>query len=335
MNLRYFMRRKIDAGLIYPDYKKWTILNVGRAAKGEKVPDPFELGEHYLVFVVDALGYYMFRRFFGQHDEVYPISSVLPSNTAVAIPALYSGEIPAKRGYYGSFSRENGRVLDLFRVGTDIESAFSVTNVLPAHMRFRRRLLKLKGRTVYYANGFDLKHVLNRLKGSAVVYVVDVDVVAHERGPYTSSVKETAAFYLDILRRVAERWKRVILVSDHGMKRTGKQILLSKLGYGECDAFGDFRAVLLDRPWDEMNSYTLFPDFCARLYGVTECPAKYVVLPSDGTTYYFPGSERLVEKTRGGIHGGATPEELLAVLLSGSGKEVAETLNKILKPSGR
>lgn len=334
MNLRYFLRRKIDVGLIYPDYRKWTILNVGRAARGEKVPDPFELGDQYLVFIVDGLGYCMFRRFFGEHERVLPISTVLPSNTAVAIPALYTGELPAKRGYFGPFSRLNGAVVDLFRVGTGMESAFSAVNVLPAHMRSRQKLINLKGRIVYYVNGFDLKHVLERVRGPAVVYVSDVDAVAHERGPYARSVRETAAFYLDILRRVAGRWKRVVLVSDHGMKRTGKQIPLSELGYGENEAFGDFRAVLLDRVQDEMNSYTLFPDFCARLYGVAECPAKYVVLPSDGTSYYFPGSEGIMEKTRGGMHGGATPEELLAVLLSGSGREVAEVLNKVLKTSG-
>ena len=93
---------------------------------------------------------------------------------------------------------------------------------------------------------------------------------------------------------------------------------------------GDFRLLLLDRYVDGMNAYRLTKDLCLRLFGVPDCPARYAVIPKDGTAYYPPGYEHLMVKTAGGMHGGARPEELLCMYWKGEGRELHEVITRAL-----
>ena len=325
--IRRLLSRRLDRRLLFPDYERYTILNIGRALKGLDVPEMFEWEEEPTVFVVDGLGYYMFRRFFGNVDGVLPISSVLPSSTAIALPALYSGELPSKKGYFGSFMRKGDQIVDVLREGVPVYSA-RATHLIPAYLRGRSIVRMLQGKIVYYVNLLDMRRTLPRVRGPCTVYIPELDAVAHEKGPYAEITKETTCYILRIIERVARERPYVVIVSDHGFIRTGRQVRVK-------NGFGDSRALLTDEPAEDMNAYRLFPDLALRLYGVEDVPAKYVVLPQDGTSYYFPWmEERLLEKTRGGMHGGATPEELLALYMHGKGKEVAELLGNVLKACG-
>ncbi len=317
----------------FPDYKG-GIINLGRALRGERVPDPFALEEPFAVFILDGVGYYAFRRFFGNVECVLPVSSVFPSTTAVAIPAMLSGRLPGEIGVYGTFVKEGEGVVNVLQKGLGMRVNFDATLYNPVYLAGKRGLVVAE-KMGYYGSREDLALLLSKLSRrpeNIVVYVPETDTVAHFRGPYAPATGKTIEAYLCIVARVAERWRRVIVISDHGMVRTGRQVFLARRGTREGDVFGEFRAVLTDRD-DILPVERLTPGLCERLYGTDRCPAKYISLPRVGITYYFPGMESAAEKTRGGMHGGISPGEMTGILISGAGRDVAAVLKKALKNS--
>ncbi len=324
------LARRLDSGLLYPDFEKLSILNIGRALKGYKVPAEFVLGPKTRVFILDGVGYNFLRRLFPQLEDILlPVSSILPTNTVVAIPAMLSGEIPAKYRYFGPFSKLEGKVVDLFKKGVQMPIA-TATYLIPSYLLTTPLSKSLRGRIVPYENHADLPLILKRVRERAIVYIPDTDRVLHRYGPDAQPSIETVKFWLNVIAKLSRDAEEVVVVSDHGMTKTGRQIPLVAYKLDPNAIFGDFRLLLTDTVFEDMPAYKLTKELTKKLYGVEEPPASFVVAPKDGSTYYPPGTEHIMLKTRGGMHGGATPDELLAFYIHGKGKEIAEILTTAL-----
>ncbi len=313
--------KRFDGPLFFPDFRKNTILNIGRALRGDDVPEIFELGENALIFLLDGVGYSMLPHISQQLADLFvPISSILPTNTVVAVPALLSGELPTKFGYFGPFHRENGKFVDLFKVGVHLPLP-ELTYILPDYLIHRAFGRSVPGKVVPYINHIDLARFARLVKGRGFVYIPQTDSIIHRYGPKDYFSLKTVEFWLKVIANAVRDYKGdVIVVSDHGITQTTHQIPLVSLGYSRDDIMGDFRLLLVNRYVEGMNAYKLTRDLCLKLFGVQKCPMRYAVIPKDGTTYYPPGYEQLMGKTAGGMHGGARGEEILVYLLEGEGK---------------
>lgn len=196
---------------VVPDYAgDWLgallpTLLAGRAPGG--APAWVARARQHVVLLIDGLGWEQYRRFGDALPALAPftaspITAVVPSTTATALPSLATGVPPATHGMLGDKMRVGGRVLNVLRWTVPSGAPPDPAEVQPVQPFPGGRVAVVSGEA-FIGSGFSAAHlrgapydgyaapdqlvarVLDRVRaGTPLVYAYfpDLDRTAHERG---------------------------------------------------------------------------------------------------------------------------------------------------------
>lgn len=243
------MTGAIDAdGVVRPDYGgAWigdlmSALLDGRAPRG--APADIAHARQHVVVLIDGLGWAQYRRFATVLPSLTgftatPITSVVPSTTAAALPSLTTGATPAAHGMLGDRMRVGGRVLSVLRWTVPDGRPPDPATVQPVPPFGRGPVAVVSGH-LFVGSGFTGAHLrgvpyhpydtaddlINRVvtcvrDGTPIVYAYfpDVDRTAHERGfehdAFGAALATADRIVASIHRRLPPD-VALLVTSDHG-----------------------------------------------------------------------------------------------------------------------
>lgn len=201
-----------------------------------------------------------------ERSRVVPLTVPFPSTTTVALTGIYSGMTPVEHGITGHvmYLRELGSVVDILRFspigdprrdvfaerGVDVRQTFPLTTVFQPMrdagleaMSITRgaftntalgRLHHVGAEVRGYLSGADLFVLLRKAiqnhdrEGVITVYWDEVDMLAHEYGPFSQMVRACIdRFFYSLEREILDRLTPeersdtlLLLLADHGQTTT-------------------------------------------------------------------------------------------------------------------
>jgi hypothetical protein len=213
-----------------------------------------------------------------QHSRAVPLTVTFPSTTTVALTAIYTGLTPAEHTITGHYvyMRELGAVMDVLRFSPSgdprrevyAERGFDVHELFPMYTVFEPlKEAGLEGHSITrgiftntalgwlhhvgaevtgYLTGSDmfvhLRQALKRSKrdGLIAVYWDVVDMLSHEYGPFSDSVRAAVdqvfyAFEQEVLNQLTREERK-------------ETLLLITADHGQCDAHPEEAVLLCEQP---------------------------------------------------------------------------------------
>lgn len=235
-------------GIVQPDYSGAWIgglfpaLLRGRVPAG--LPDWIARVAPVVVVLIDGLGWQMYQRFaallpaLGEF-EGGPITTVVPSTTATALPSLTTGRTPGEHGMFGDRMRVGGRMLSVLQwTVPDGEPPAPAT--VQRHAPFGGRVVPVISLAKFAGTGFSQAHLRGASflgyettdelvarvgeslgAGARLVfaYLPHVDRSAHERGMEHGEFEQavtTAGHAVRRIRHSVPASGAVIVTADHG-----------------------------------------------------------------------------------------------------------------------
>ena len=241
-----------SAGVVVPDYEgAWIGAVLPALLRGTAPPGlPPWVGDARpaVVLLVDGLGWEQYLRFRAQLPalegaEGGPMTSVVPSTTATALPSLTTGRPPAEHGMLGDRMRVGGRVLNVLQWTTTGGPPPDPAAVQP-HPPFPGGVADVVSGAAFAGSGFSRAHlrgapyhgfdeaaelpavVADRLRAGVPLiyaYLPDVDRTAHERGMDHAAFDAALALADAVIvgiHRVLPPGGALVVTSDHGQVTT-------------------------------------------------------------------------------------------------------------------
>jgi hypothetical protein len=201
-----------------------------------------------VVLLVDGVGWKQYQRFRTQLPalegaEGGPVTSVVPSTTATALPSLTTGRPPAEHGMLGDRMRVGGRVLNVLQ-WTVADGRPPDPLAVQPHPPFAGGVVEVVSGAAFAGSGFSRAHlrgvpyhgfddavelpavVADRLRAGVPLvyaYLPDVDRTAHELG-MDHAVFDAALALADTviagIRRALPPGGALVVTSDHGQVTT-------------------------------------------------------------------------------------------------------------------
>lgn len=217
-------------------------LFAGRAPAG--LPQWIVSARPVVVLLVDGLGWRMRHRFATLMPELAafdggPITSIVPSTTAAALPSLTTGKTPAEHGVLGDRMRVGGTTLNVLQWTVPHGAPPSPASVQP-HQPFGGRRVPVVVNAKFENSGFSQAHLrgvpflgyegvdglvaqveaaVRQAAPLIFAYLPDADRIAHEFG----LDHDAFAAALVMVDRVIARLRRVlpargalVITADHG-----------------------------------------------------------------------------------------------------------------------
>lgn len=201
-----------------------------------------------VVLLVDGVGWEQYRWFRPQLPALEgadggPVTSVVPSTTATALPSVTTGLPPAEHGMLGDRMRVGGRVLSVLPWTVARGRPPDPAQVQP-RQPFGGGVAEVVSGAVYAGSGFSRAHlrgvpyhgfgdatelavvVADRLRAGACLvyaYLPDVDRTAHEVGMDHAAFDDALALadaVIDGIRRALPPGGALVVTSDHGQVTT-------------------------------------------------------------------------------------------------------------------
>lgn len=198
----------------------------------------------HVLLLIDGLGWELYRRFRGQLPALdpfaaTPITSVVPSTTATALPSLTTGRTPAAHGMLGDRIRVGGRMLGVLGWTVAGGSPPDPAQVQP-HQPFPGGEPVVVSATKFIGSGFSQAHLRGApfrgydtadelvaqvaaavRDGARVVYAYlpDLDRAAHELGLDAGGFGAVLALTDDVIARIHRGLPAataMLVTSDHG-----------------------------------------------------------------------------------------------------------------------
>jgi hypothetical protein len=237
-----------DADIVLPDYGgAWigdvlTALRAGRAPVG--APGWVAQVRQRVLVLIDGLGWEMYERFAGRLPSLGaftggPITSVVPSTTAAALPSLTTGLPPAEHGMLGDRMRVGGKLLSVLQWTVPDGRPPEPSDVQP-HRPFGGGTVDVVSHAKFAGSGFSVAHlrgapyhgydsveeliarVVALVEGGAPLvyaYFPDLDRTAHEHGmdheAFAAALQLTDSVVTGIRRRLPAT-VAMLVTSDHG-----------------------------------------------------------------------------------------------------------------------
>jgi hypothetical protein len=217
-------------------------LRAGRVPAG--LPDWVGAAVPLVILLIDGLGWRMYKRFAAQMPALAefaggPITSVVPSTTASALPSLTTGRTPGEHGMLGDRMRVGGVVLSVLQWTVPDGAPPAPASVQP-YAPFDGRRIPVVSHAKFAGSGFSQAHLrgapfhgyadagdLIGQVGSVVrsgaplvfAYFPDADRTAHEHGldhdAFAASLATADAVVRGVRRHVPPHGA-VIVTADHG-----------------------------------------------------------------------------------------------------------------------
>lgn len=242
----------VTGEIVLPDYGGAWIggvlpaLAAGRAPRG--APDWVGDATQHVLLLIDGLGWEMCRRFADRLPslddfEGGPITSVVPSTTATALPSLTTGMPPAVHGMLGDRMRVGGRMLSVLQWTVSDGRPPQPSTVQP-HRPFAGAAVDVVSHARFAGSGFSAAHlrgapyhgydtvddlvarVGGRLDAGAPLvyaYLPDLDRTAHEVGMDDGAFDDALALTDRVvtgIRRRLPAGAALVVTSDHGQVTT-------------------------------------------------------------------------------------------------------------------
>jgi hypothetical protein len=232
-------------------------LLAGRVPPG--LPDWVRAAFPLVILLIDGLGWRLYQRFAPQMPALAdftggPITTVVPSTTAAALPSLTTGRTPGEHGMLGDRIRVGGVVLNVLQWTVSNGAPPAPASVQP-HTPFGGRRVPVVSNAKFAGSGFSQAHLrgapfhgysdagdLISQVGTVVrsgapllfAYFPDADRTAHEYGldhdAFAASLAAADAVVRGIRRHVPPHGA-VIVTADHGHVTVdpGQRIVLTPL----------------------------------------------------------------------------------------------------------
>ncbi|HDM70351.1 MAG TPA: alkaline phosphatase family protein [Thermotogales bacterium] len=250
--LREIRKKRMDEEFILPNYEGFSIVNLSNSILDHfGIPTfhpPIQLGEllghgvenrrKVVLIVVDALGYVSFKRLIGKKEFKYvnrtffPITSVFPSTTSVALVSISTASTPLEHGILGYilYLKEYGSLVNMIEFSPPGMGRDSFLKRIDPTRFLKRRtvhqILEERGikslvisASIFKNTGFNrmlnrgarmiphhglgdmmitIKKILTDLMGDVVVsaYWSLTDTVAHRKGPNSQEYEAEAFWFL-------------------------------------------------------------------------------------------------------------------------------------------
>ena len=217
-------------------------LLAGRVPRG--LPDWVHAAVPLVVLLIDGLGWRLYQRFAAQMSALAeftggPITTVIPSTTAAALPSLTTGRTPGEHGVLGDRIRVGGVVLSVLQWTVSDGTPPAPASVQP-HLPFGGQRVPVVSNGKFAGSGFSQAHLRGApfhgytdagdlisqvgvvvRSGAPVLfaYFPDADRTAHEYGldhdAFAASLATADAVVRGIRHHVPPHGA-VIVTADHG-----------------------------------------------------------------------------------------------------------------------
>jgi predicted AlkP superfamily pyrophosphatase or phosphodiesterase len=217
-------------------------LLAGRAPRG--LPDWVASATPLVVLLIDGLGWRMYRRFAGLLPSLagfdgVPITSVVPSTTAAALPSLTTGVTPAEHGMLGDRIRVGGTMLNVLQWTVPDGIPPEPAAVQP-HPPFAGHMVPVVSNAKFEDSGFSRAHMrgapffgydgatqlvaqvdaaLRRGARLVFAYLPDADRTAHEHGLEHAAFAAALTMADGVVRGIRRNLPRagaLLITADHG-----------------------------------------------------------------------------------------------------------------------
>jgi hypothetical protein len=217
-------------------------LLAGRAPHG--LPAWVASAAPQVVLLIDGLGWRMQQRFAALLPSLAgfdggPITSVVPSTTAAALPSLTTGTTPAEHGMLGDRMRVGGTVLNVLQWTVPDRTPPDPASVQP-HQPFAGRTVAVVSKAEFSDSGFSRAHlrgapffgydgaahliarVAAAVRGGAPLvfaYLPDPDRAAHEHGLEHDAFAAALTMADGVVRGIRRDLPRsgaLLVTADHG-----------------------------------------------------------------------------------------------------------------------
>lgn len=197
-----------------------------------------------VVLLIDGLGWRLYQRFAGLLPALAgfdggPITAVVPSTTAAALPSLTTGTTPAEHGVLGDRIRVGGTMLNVLQWTVPDRTPPEPAAVQP-HPPFAGRMVPVVSNAKFEDSGFSRAHlrgapffgydgaeqliaqVATALRGGAPVvfaYLPDADRMAHEHGLEHDAFAAALTMANGVVRGIRRNLPRagaLLITADHG-----------------------------------------------------------------------------------------------------------------------